>query len=80
MALILNLPIFVQNGGHFVCYHGNGVWQNKIQLFTQKCTNRIKQNLVNLPCLILNCGNKGDGLHTVYLKISVVKSVHLCYY
>ena len=24
MALIPNLPIFVQNGGHFVCYHGNG--------------------------------------------------------
>ena len=23
MALILNLPIFAQNGGHFVCYHGN---------------------------------------------------------
>ena len=24
ILLILDLPIFAQNGDHFVCYHGNG--------------------------------------------------------
>ena len=36
MALILNLPIFVQNGGHCVCYHRNGGLAEKVQyIFTQ---------------------------------------------
>ena len=35
--LILNLPIFGENGGHFVCYHGDGGLTGKVQyIFTRQ--------------------------------------------
>ena len=33
MAVFLNLPIFAQNSGHFVCYHGNGGLADKSSIY-----------------------------------------------
>ena len=33
MAVFLNLPIFDQNGRHFVCYHGNGGLADKSSIY-----------------------------------------------
>ena len=33
MAVFPNLPIFVQNGTHFVCYHGNGGLADKSSIY-----------------------------------------------
>ena len=33
MAVFPNLPIFAQNGGHFVCYHGNGGLADKSSIY-----------------------------------------------
>ena len=39
MALIQNLPIFIQNGGHFVCYDGNGgSGKKKLNIFLLSLT------------------------------------------
>ena len=66
MALILNLPIFVQNGSHFVCYHGNGGLAEKFNIFFtrqnpfyslgREC--KLRQNPIDLLCLTL----KGDQI------------------
>ena len=65
MALIHNLPIFVQNGGHFVCYHGDGVWDKKFNIiFLLSKTHstvweeqielcKLKTNSIDLSCLTL---------------------------
>ena len=31
--MFLNLPILAQNGGHFVCYHGNGGLAEKSSIY-----------------------------------------------
>ena len=36
MPLIINLSIFAQNGGHFVCYHGNRDLAEKIYVLLSK--------------------------------------------
>ena len=33
MAVFPNLLIFAQNGGHFVCYHGNGGLADKSSIY-----------------------------------------------
>ena len=33
MAVFPNLPIFAQNGGHFICYHGNGGLADKSSIY-----------------------------------------------
>ena len=31
--MFLNLPVFAQNGGHFVCYYGNGGLAKKSSIY-----------------------------------------------
>ena len=65
MALIINLPIFVENCGHFLCYHGNGGLAEKSPIYfvlrpillfwiTIALTMQIKKNPIYLQCLTIS--------------------------
>ena len=66
MAVFPNLPIFAQNGRHFVCYHGNGGLADKSSIYlllskthsillAEKIARfaQIKNYPIYLPCVAL---------------------------